>query len=330
MKYHLYTTISTPHRECKCVCTTPSGSIWVGGDYSSPTIIEYTFDPSLGMWKQSRTLSDGHTNFITKIIHFSATSDYPERLFTSGGDGNIIQWDLNTCSPSMFYTGHTSAVSSISIHNNTLFSSSWDHTICKFDIITGKCQAVLKDHQLPINDVLALSDDLVLSASSDKTVKLWSNNTVLATAGGHPDIVKRVVPSTEPGVFVSICNDGAVRFWSLEKMVCLKSLFCHSHFVYGLALGKLGDSEVAVSGGEDQQLIVTINRTPVQNLAVPQVVWALDFLYNGDVVAGFADGFVRVFSFDQGRKASEEDIVAYNQLVEESLNRRALHSSGIN
>ncbi|KAL0249088.1 hypothetical protein GEMRC1_004322 [Eukaryota sp. GEM-RC1] len=327
--FHLSDSIKTSHRESKCLCVTPS-SLFVGGDFSDPTIYEYAFDLDSDHYEIQSTLI-GHTGFVTRLIFLEPSASWPSgRLISSSGDNSIIVWDLSTSNPCGVLHGHTNVVSSISISSGSLFSGSWDGTIRKWDIETLLCTAVLKGHSSPIQDVLAISPDEVLSCSSDKTVKLWCHSTVIETISGHPEIVRRIQPTSEPDVFVTVSHDGGVRFWNLRTQVCLESLFIHNHFVYAVSVGSFDIGvvkEVVVSGGEDQMVKITVDKKLVQEIKYPQVVWDISFMPNGDFAVASADGCVRIFTLDSTRKATQTVQLEFDRLVEESHIQRALHSS---
>ncbi|KAL0212434.1 hypothetical protein RCL1_006060 [Eukaryota sp. TZLM3-RCL] len=325
------TLVKTPFRECKALCVTDS-SFFVGGDFSSPDILEFSLTSSNPLQFTHIGTFSAHTGFITKLIHV------PQRfLLSSSGDRTIIQWDLTTKNPLLVFTGHKNVVSSISFDGTYLYSCSWDNEVRKWDVTTGSCLAVISGHSLSVLDVLALGKDFCLSCSADKSVKLWNNSTPLAEYTGHPDVVRKIRPTPESGVFVSVGNDGALRFWNMETSSTVDSLYIHEHFVYALECvayhcdspvqhGSRNVQELVVSGGEDQLVKVTWNRKERQTLSIPQVVYDLAVTRDGLLLVATADGNVYVFTLKEELRANPTMTEAYDEAVRASFAHRAQHS----
>jgi WD40 repeat protein len=136
-------------------------------------------------------------------------------------------------------------------------------------------------------------------ASADKTLRLWSQGSVVASFIGHTDCVRDAVFDGQ-SIF-SVGNDGYSPLatsdagsqliqWTLDaRKVC--SLDAHPHFVYAAAYDGL--SRIATSS-EDKSFalfdtaatkaaitnpIVRIGANPV-----PAIPWDVEFLPDGDVV----------------------------------------------
>ena len=79
--------------------------------------------------------------------------------------------------------------------------------------------------------VLPLDDGRVLTASADRTIKLWEGESCVQSYTGHEDVVRDL--ALLPGVgFVSASNDGTIRAWELGGS-CLKVLR-HPHTLHAL------------------------------------------------------------------------------------------------
>merc|ERR1719460_69224 len=94
---------------------------------------------------------------------------------------------------------------------------------------------------------------VMVTASADKTIKLWKAGKCTNTLKGHTDAVRAlaVVDKTQ---FLSASNDAHVRRWS-SSGDCLGTYSGHTNYIYSLSLlGPGGDSWV--TGGEDRSVRV--------------------------------------------------------------------------
>ena len=68
--------------------------------------------------------------------------------------------------------GHTGFVFCLVVHNNILYSGSWDGTIRAWNLDTNECITALQGHT---NGVFCLigHNNILYSGSSDKTIRAW-------------------------------------------------------------------------------------------------------------------------------------------------------------
>lgn len=74
----------------------------------------------------------------------------------------------------------------------------------------------------------------------------------------------------------------------------------HSAFVFTVKSQGLGKY---FSAGDDKNLQVWSNDSVTQTLQCPSSIWSIAIANNGDIFAGCSDGFLRVFTTDEQRKA---------------------------
>jgi len=91
------------------------------------------------------------------------------------------------------------------------------------------------DHAGPIW-VLKVTNDLLLSGSSDKTIKVWdlSSMKLVATLEGHAGIVHCL--AVQKGKLMSGSDDKAIRVWDLNTYKCINALYMHDNTVTSLAV----------------------------------------------------------------------------------------------
>ena len=96
----------------------------------------------------------------------------------------------------------------------------------------------------------------LVTASSDKTVKVWNlsrGGALMATLPAHTDSVNSVQYAPSGEYFVTASADLTVRFWcphEFKELHCLKGV--HSDSICGLAVSS--DSKVVASCGWDSQV----------------------------------------------------------------------------
>ena len=64
-------------------------------------------------------------------------------------------------------------------------------------------------------DVLGLANGTIVSASADKTIRLWKGGRCEKTIQAHEDAVRALAVLPNFG-FVSVGNDGMLKVWSDE------------------------------------------------------------------------------------------------------------------
>lgn len=103
---------------------------------------------------------------------------------------------------------------------------------------TGTIMATFEGHREAVRDV-ALSNDgsKAVSASSDRTLKVWDTHTgqLLATLDGHSAGVRAVALSTSGEYAVSASADGTLKLWSIVSGQTLQTLDARSDLVWAVA-----------------------------------------------------------------------------------------------
>jgi len=181
--------------------------------------------------------------------------------------------------------------------------------------LQGHTQSVLAVLSIP-RDTPAFTTfnttDQFLTASADKSIKLWAQHKAVRTFNGHADVVRALVLIPDLG-FASSSNDTEIRVWTAEGDT-VYVLGGHTSFVYSLSL--LDDGGI-VSGGEDRTMRVWRDGECVQSIVHPAIsVWAVTAVPgSGDVISGCSDGVVRVFSPAEARWMSEDQLKASKEYL---------------
>ena len=68
--------------------------------------------------------------------------------------------------------GHTGFVFCLVVHNNILYSGSWDETIRAWNLDTNECITALRGHTLSVYCLIA-HNNILYSGSVDNTIRAW-------------------------------------------------------------------------------------------------------------------------------------------------------------
>ena len=68
--------------------------------------------------------------------------------------------------------GHTRGVFCLVVHNNILYSGSWDKTIRAWNLDTNECITVSRGHTWGVF-CLVVHNNILYSGSGDKTIRAW-------------------------------------------------------------------------------------------------------------------------------------------------------------
>ncbi|AET39080.1 Doa1p Ecym_3619 [Eremothecium cymbalariae DBVPG len=212
--------------------------------------------------------------------------------------------------------GHRSNVCGLDSKDGWVITSSWDSTAKVW--YEGELKFILAGHTAAVWHAIILpGNNRFLTASADKTIKLWEGSVNLETFTNiHSDVVRYLIASPNGDKFLSCSNDYTVKQNDMKGRT-LQTYEGHESFVYCVKYLPNGG---VVSCGEDRSVrIWDASGYLKQVITLPAVsVWSVDVMPNGDIVAGSSDNAIRIFTTDINRRASTADIEELKKAVENS------------
>ena len=161
-------------------------------------------------------------------VHCLAFSPDGQQIASGSEDAEIFLWDVQTGEILKRLLGHDSRVWSVAFQplpekaadTPLLASGSEDGTVRLWNLNNGETLQKLAGHQAGVNAVTWISDRQFISASSDKTLRLWSiGGDCLAILSGHEkgiwSLAVHRFGNSGPTLIASGSQDGVIRLWLL-------------------------------------------------------------------------------------------------------------------
>jgi WD40 repeat protein len=148
------------------------------------------------------------------------------QIASTGADGSINMWDVETGACQQTFSGHTGGIRGMeySPDGNRLASASEDTTVRLWDVRTGMCSHIFIGHQEEaIRVVYSPREDQVASASRyDQTVRLWDleSGECRYTLVGHKSEVCAIAYSPRGNLIVSWSDYGEARMFDVKTGDC--------------------------------------------------------------------------------------------------------------
>ncbi|EDO18012.1 hypothetical protein Kpol_1054p60 [Vanderwaltozyma polyspora DSM 70294] len=296
---------------------------------SNERIASVSRDGTVRVWEVASVEGNGG-QWTNKIIHSSdsflnsISYDHDEGLIYFGGKDSLVNaksvFSEVGEDPILTLVGHGGNVCSLRLQQGTLISGSWDKTSRVWS--QGVERYVLKGHTASVWDACPVPhfdgtlQDVFITASADKTVRLWKKDQqVQCFTGIHEDVIRKVSVLDNGRKFVTASNDTTIKICDLETGSVLKTLSGHESFVYSVIISP--KSKELISCGEDRSVRIWSYEGDVQQvIRLPAIsIWCVDVLPNGDIIVGSSDNTIRIFTRDSAKIASKEEIDEFEKSV---------------
>ncbi len=206
--------------------------------------------------------SSGRESEINTMA-FSLDNRY---VITGGADRNIFLWDLQTHragsdnsfaeTPIRVYTGHMAEITSTAfIKNKRFLSGSADRTLRLWDIDSGQCLKVFKEHSEAITSIWADRNGLIaVCGSIDGSIRIWDieSGDILQIYNNPSGSVNSLTVSPDMALMLTGGNDRSLTLWQLCTGQRLYTMQGHSDVVNSVAISPNG--RFAISASEDRTI----------------------------------------------------------------------------
>lgn len=186
----------------------------------------------------------------------------------------------------------------LDVHQDTVVTGGNDHQVILFNLTSGKIASTLTGHSKKVHDVAFVGgsqQQQVLSASADKTAKVWADGKAVATVS-HAGEVHAVAPHPSHDYFVTASADQTWGFHDVATGVTRASVAAPSALSFarfhpdGVILGTGGaDSVVRIWDIKSQQNVHEFKGHG------GGAVTSLAFSENGYYFASAADSVVKLW-----------------------------------
>ena len=245
-------------------------------------------------------------------------------VITASSDRTVKLYNLNQQKDLFTCFGYDQPVSSLALSQDgeILYTAGGDHKITVWDLAQQKIKKIFSTlpnpnniitydqqythpNQCITNIALNPANDILATASKDKTIRLWyaSSGQLKRTCLGHQDQVLSLAFSPDGQTLVSGSADQTIRLWSVNTWQLPEIIHGHTGWVTAIALSP--DGEILVSGSTDYTIKLwdmqtrTLIHTLISHTAP---VRYLSISPDGKILAsGSDDGKIKIWQLNTGK-----------------------------
>lgn len=292
-----------------CYSHEKSGGVWRVLSLDRNSFVSASYDHKVEVWSYEN--GEDHLN-LDKLLTthtreaLSVARLNPETLISGSSDGSICFWNLNNYSlEDKIIEKKVNGIYSIGVINPSTIvtgscqrpqnhKGSWDHVIKIWDIAQKQLIGTLKGHTGGISSIVSLQDGKFASGSGDSTVRIWDveQQASVRMFNVHDDYIYGLTASTQNCLFTA-SRDRKIKIIDLRSEAPVGSLEgpkgdAHESTVYDV---KCNSNDVVASCSRDGYVRIwdTRNQQSITAMdAQDGYVYSVDFLSNGNVIAGTA------------------------------------------
>jgi len=226
----------------------------------------------------------GHKSQINSLALFKT-----HHLISCSNDKTIKIWNINT-NELVRSIDDENSVKSVAVLDHDMMASTSKNLIKIWDVVTGFSVKTLTDHEdKPVSCLTFISsNNLLVSGSTDKTVKIWDLNTfeLKFTLAGHTQSISSLAVLHHHGQIASGSWDKTIKIWSILNGTLIKTLQSDQEFAIR-SLTSLRNSYLA-SASDDSIFIWHISKSSLVETITDKsvLIYSLVSLHNGCLISG--------------------------------------------
>jgi WD40 repeat protein/transcriptional regulator with XRE-family HTH domain len=268
------------------------------------------FDDNLSPLRPYKTLhrAADSTSHLTSSISYLCFSPDGQTLATSGQDGSILVWNVQTGYLNQ-WSGHDAPVWAVLFcpGGQILASVSCDRTVRLWDVQTHQCLRVLHGHKDGARALAfdSASGQYLASGSFDDTIRLWDVPTgkCLRVLQGHTSGVFTLAFDQSGQQLISGSFDNTIRIWDVQTGECLRVLGEHTGGVWSIAVSP--DGQTLASGSNDRTVrLWNLLSGDCLQVLHEHTSWVSLVLFSSDgqiVLSGSDDRTIKLWDVATGR-----------------------------
>jgi WD40 repeat protein len=229
-----------------------------------------SYDRTVKIWNISNwSLIRNFTNHTQAVLGLEWINE--DTIASGGYDYTIKLWSINMDQTKLtIYTGDV--VISLKLLTNGFYLASGlgSGKINIYDINNnGSLISILVGHAIAngVNDLILLSNDLLASSSSDRSIRIWNlttNSTKFILQGHSLNVNGLKLVSYD--ILASGSSDTTIKLWNITNGTLIRTLTGHTHYILN-SVDFLSNSQILVSGGYIDRLIKIWNISTGQCLS---------------------------------------------------------------
>ena len=277
-----------------------------------------------------RSVGMRHSHSITAMTYHNGM------IVTGCKDHSIRIFDSKEYDCIKTLTGHSNAVTSLAwlddSSSSMLLSGSWDGSAKVWNVSTGECMATLPNHENSVCVLGLPSKNKIVTGSAgiaqgmtgikDHTIRIYETKStngsmtmtvdlVSQVANDHMGPIRDLAYDYDTNTLLSCSNDGTVKVRDENTGESLVTLDCQNPDSILLCVQYLGNGRILASS-ENGYVYLWQHQTLVQTIPHPNCVWkVMSNNNNSDFLTACQDDFVRLFTTDDSKVASDEKLIAF-------------------
>ena len=142
--------------------------------YDNNTLLSVSDDKSIRLWNLE--MKECQNALKTVDIQTCLGRLSNGKFMTGGEDGSVTVFNIEGLVPILAITAHSEPVEFLyeSPFTGDIITGSQDNLVKIFKVDSGTCVKILEGHKNTILNVIQLNENNILTASVDKTIKIWT------------------------------------------------------------------------------------------------------------------------------------------------------------